>query len=501
MAVAAASVPLLPRQRLLSFDGGWNLIASPSELGLNESPSCLNVTLDERGGVLKRLGLAKVGDNGSVVTTPLILYYSRVIGRLLLQCGTGLYASSDGGATWSAALKTFSTASRVGICDFQGKAVIIHPVDGVFTYDGTTFSAAIANGPKGNTLAVWENAIFSAGDPLQPTRVTRSDLGAITWPAAPTTNDLRVKDDTPLTCLMPGPATLLAFKEESVYRVSDPTTIAYSLLGATHGASGPLCVALNGGQAAAICKRGITVLDGVSAPRLVSSKLTPLFNAAQLNLATAPNWTASIKEDRYVFSFALAGVTLNNITLEYSPLVGWIVPHNFGMQDFANYVAGTRKLLGVKIAATSSAAAFEVFKGGTDDGKPISASFQTAWFAPAGDTLLRLRRALVRGRGNFQFETRVDYEGSGKVRDFLSASAVGVWGVSRWGAGAWGTDLAEIYRRFFSLGVGRAFSYVFSQTSSGSRFDAPVIAGATLQEVGDFACYGVDLDFVPLGGA
>jgi hypothetical protein len=498
--MAVAVVPVLPRQRLLSFDGGWNLLAAPSELAPNETPACSNVTLDPRGGAVKRLGLEKVGDNGSVVSTPLIFYLSRTLNRLLMQCGTSLYMSSDGGATWTA-IKTFSTAARVGLCDFQNRIAIIHPADGVFIYDGASVSARVTNSPVGFTIAVWENALFSAGDPSQPTRVTRSDLGAITWPAAPITNDFRVKDDTPITCLMPGPSTLLVFKEESDYRVSDPATINYSMLSPTHGASGPLCVALNGGLAAAICKRGITLLDGISLPKQVSSKLTPLFNPTQLNLPVAGNWTANVKEDRFVFSLTLAGSTLNNLTLEYHPAVGWIVPHAFGMQDFANYVSGTRKLLGAKIAANTHAAAFEVFKGGTDDGAAIAASFQTAWIMPAGDTLSRLRRAIVRGRGNFQFETRRDFRASGKVRDFISAPNAGIWGTSYWGSSQWGTDELEVYRPFSSLGVARAFSYIFSQTSSGSKFATPALPGATAQEIGDFACYGVDMDFVPLGGA
>jgi hypothetical protein len=496
----AIAVPVLPRHRLLSFDGGWNLLAAPSELAPNETPACINATLDPRGGAVKRLGLSKVGDNGSVVTTPLILYFSRVLNRLLMQCGTTLYVSTDGGASW-ASIKVFSTAARIGACDFQGRAVFIHPVDGVFVYDGATVSARVANSPAGFTIAVWQNALFSAGDPAQPTRVTRADIGAITWPAAPVTNDVRVKDDSPITCLMPGPSTLLVFKEESLYRVSDPATINYSTIGTTHGASGPLCVALNGDRGAAICKRGITLLDGISEPRQVSSKLTPLFNTAQLNFGVAGNWTANVKEDRYVFSLALSGSTLNNLTLEYHPLIGWIVPHSFGMQDFANYVSGTRRLLGAKIAANSHAAAFEVFRGGTDDGAAIAASFQTAWIMPAGDTKSRLRRAIVRGRGNFRVETRLDFRGAGKMRSFVSAPTAGVWGSGFWGSAEWGAEELEVYRPFYSLGVGRAFSYVFSQTSSSSQFGAPPVPGASAQEIGDFACYGVDMDFIPLGGA
>lgn len=41
------------------FAGGLNLRDAPTELKPTESPSAWNVTLDERGGVVKRLGYTK----------------------------------------------------------------------------------------------------------------------------------------------------------------------------------------------------------------------------------------------------------------------------------------------------------------------------------------------------------------------------------------------------------------------------------------------------------
>jgi hypothetical protein len=42
-----------------SFEGGLNLRDAPGELAPNESPDMMNVTLDERGGVVKRLGFQR----------------------------------------------------------------------------------------------------------------------------------------------------------------------------------------------------------------------------------------------------------------------------------------------------------------------------------------------------------------------------------------------------------------------------------------------------------
>ena len=54
------------------FSGGLNIRDAAAQLGQNESPADSNVTLDERGGVSKRLGYAKYNGtafNASLTTT------------------------------------------------------------------------------------------------------------------------------------------------------------------------------------------------------------------------------------------------------------------------------------------------------------------------------------------------------------------------------------------------------------------------------------------------
>ena len=51
-------------QLMQGFAGGLNLRDAPTELKPTESPNAWNVTLDERGGVVKRLGYAKWNTSG-----------------------------------------------------------------------------------------------------------------------------------------------------------------------------------------------------------------------------------------------------------------------------------------------------------------------------------------------------------------------------------------------------------------------------------------------------
>ena len=51
-------------QLMQGFQGGLNLRDAPTELKPSESPSAWNVTLDERGGVVKRLGYTSWGSVG-----------------------------------------------------------------------------------------------------------------------------------------------------------------------------------------------------------------------------------------------------------------------------------------------------------------------------------------------------------------------------------------------------------------------------------------------------
>ena len=495
-----------------NFSGGWNPRDAWGEVEDTELIDVLNFTLDKKGSLLKRLGLTRVNASDQIVNTGnvQILYYSAATDRMLAQVGADLYASSDGGVNWGASIKTFTTSARVGMVDFLDKVVIIHPVDTAFTYDGTTFSSAVANAPPGNAIAVWQNALWSVGDPSNPSRVTRSDLGALTWPASPVTNDVRVKDDAALTAIgggegmdTEGRAGLLVFKENSTYRIHSLTDGAYTVVDFNYGASGPLSVTTNNGMTGAISRRGIIVMRGdASVPVLASHKIEPLFHPTQLTYASSGDMAAGNHEDRMLFSLPWDSSTTNNLTLEYHPSYEWIVPHSFGCTSLTTYSKDTRKTYGGKVGSGASTYGYilDLFSGGSDDGAAIACRAQTKWFEPNGGSDVRYRRGVVNGRGTFNLYIRLNYD-SGQGEGFpIAIEGMGMtWGSGLWGVDTWGTNVQQDYQEIFSLGFGRSISFAMEETSSLTKTTTPFLGDGASETVGAVALHGLTVDMVTLG--
>src|SRR5262245_7259255 len=316
--------------RIEDFSGGWNPRDAWSEIGRNEMPDMMNMTLDERGGVVKRLGLTRINSAqlnslGNIQS----LHYSAALDKILAQIGAQMFASSDGGLTWTS-LGTWASTARCHMVDFLGKVIVIHPVDGVRTWDGTTVTSKLGNSPNGTCIAVWQNALWSIGDPANPSRVTRSDLGAATWTAQPVTVDIRAKDDQPLTAIGGGQGTdevgrdgILVWKEASRYRINNSTTGAYTVEDYQYGASGPQCITTNFGVTCAISRKGI-VQVAADESGLISTKIEPLFKPNQITFAQSAGMVAANQgADRMVFSLPFDAAQQNSLTLEYSPVAGW----------------------------------------------------------------------------------------------------------------------------------------------------------------------------------
>lgn len=498
--------------RIEDFSGGWNPRDAQAELAFNESPDMLNFTLDERGGLVKRLGWEFTSSSISGASAEVqAIFYSKALDRLIVQSGTKLFASTDGGATWGAAIHTFSTSARVDMVDFLGKVVVIHPVDTAFHWDGTTWTGPIANSPKGNTITVWQNYLWSAGDPTpaQKVRVTRSDAGAITWPASPTFVDIRVQDDTPVTCVgggagmdTQGRSGMLVFKEASTYRIHDSGTLAYTVVDESYGACSALAVTTNNEVTAAISRRGIITLrgDGEDTPTLVSHKLEPLFSPTNLTYSATDLVAAGNYFDRMVFAIPWDSSASNNLLLEYHPGYGWIVPHNIPAACFTTYTKNTHQLISGHPTATGRTQ--RLFTTGADNAVAISARCQTRWFEPSNTHECRFRRMLVSGRGAFNVYVKRDYSpGIGDLFQVSLTSTGMLWGTGIWGVGLWGSELIMDYAKFHSLGHGRAIAFEVQESSASSATGQKLLDEGSAPTTGAVAVYGINVDYVPLGAS
>src|SRR5262245_41936232 len=82
------------------FSGGLNVRDALTELALNETPDCMNVVLDERGGVGKRLGYVRW--NTTAVANPVTYGYESDVCNCILwysQADGNLYRDLNGTLT------------------------------------------------------------------------------------------------------------------------------------------------------------------------------------------------------------------------------------------------------------------------------------------------------------------------------------------------------------------------------------------------------------------
>jgi hypothetical protein len=486
---------------LTDFSGGLNLRDAQGQLSPTETPSCLNVTFDERGGVQKRLGYAKDGSMSAFAADITNFYYSESLDQLIVQEGTNLKRRTAAG-TFSAAFDTVSTAARVAFCDFAGKLVYVHPVDGLFTFDGTTVTGPHGGAPvKGSAIAVWGNKVWVAAYPSSdangnPTRIVRSALGDPTTWTASHFSDAREWDDEAVVALSVAPrGGLMWFKRNSCGKVTSAETGFLQLIDAGRGAAGHLATVPFEGNLAVVNEHGIYMTDGISEMVEASGKIEPLFHNDQLNLGALDSFCAGRWENRVVFSLRRAGQTVNDLTLEWSPSVGWFAPHNFGAAAFATLEASDNQLF--HAAPGSARLIYTTFDGGSDDGAMIASHFQTGWFAPGDGLLSRCRRVHVRGRGMVDMYVRHDFEVGGGVHYPLdlnhgSEDVAQLDGGDTWDGGfMWGPGSYEGHADAWSPGVAKHWQIRLEETSDMTHNSPPMLGIGAAEEMGAWAMYGV----------
>lgn len=495
------------------FSGGLNLIAAPTELADNETPDCMNITLDELGGLQKRLGLTRLNSVGAMPGVASNVYYSPSLQVVVLQIGAVLYKTSD--FITFTSFKTHSSSAVVAFVDFQGKVAWVHGADGVYTYDGSSV-ANQTSAILGNCIAAWQNKVWVAGDPAKPSLVTCSAIGDVTGWTVGTNgcaqNQLREKDDTVITALgvgqgedISGRPGLLAFKAESTYRINDSGTIAYVTVDGSAGAAGPRAVVTLGGVTVAFCKKGIFTIDpgGTTDMTAVATKLQPLFNSSTINFAQLALVAGGIYRDRIVFSFPFgSGATANTMTIEYHPTQGWMVTHDFACAAYTTYAKSDALLYGVSPTLVN---AYSVFTGWSDDTVAITCRYRTHEIVPATGYQCSFRRLRMAGRGLFDIYTLLNSDtGAGILSPVNLSAGQFIWNdptTCVWNTPAmiWGPVGYEQWQDFWSLGVGNSISFMLRESSVAAASGPPILETGFAPQVGAIAVYQMLLEFVQLG--
>lgn len=493
--------PPLKGDALRDFSGGPNLRDTESELLPNEDEDSWNVTYDERGGGSSRLGYAKDGAafSGGVVKNR---FWSSLLADRVTQAGASLYLG-----TTNTARKTFTTSELVTFTETNSLIVACHPTDGLFTSaDAITWTAvADPDAPKGTCVTVWQNKLY-VGSPAG--KLSWSAAGdPLTW-AATDFNKLWEKDQTAIVALhiasgedQLGRAGLLAYKQESVYRVYDSTTGAYYTIDASVGAAGPLALTGVGAKVYSIGKRGIFwYREDQQGLVDASDRYKPLWRD-QTNLAQQALWCAGRKGNRALFSLTRAGSTANDLALELHTEQNWIAPRSDAMSCYATSTGTAGEVL-YGGSPTVSGQTYVLESGGSDDGAAITWRLQTRWTEPNGGFEASVWQLRIHGRGAGTLTVRTDYASSGGDSQLfdLTGTAVTYDSGLTYDSGVYYAEPTyQETEAFYDIGLCRQFSVILSGSST-ATFTAPQVLGTgTNPQVGYFALYGIEWLFTPLG--
>lgn len=499
------SAPGLESGQITNFAEGPNFRDSPSELAALETYGSWNVTYDERGGASSRLGYQK--RNGSALGTAgekvVNDYYSPLLNLQLTQVNAKLYRADN-----TTAVKTFTTNACVTFAEINSLVIACHPVDGLWSSpDGTTWTKiTAANAPTTGTncVATWGARLFVG---MSDGSVHWSDPGTVaTWTS---TNFVSVwmKNQAPIVALhvgsgqdIQGRPGLLVFKQDSVYRINDFSTGAYTVVDATSGAAGPKAVVGVGARVIWIGKRGIFWWrEDQAAPVNASDLLAPMWGQDGLNYSTQNGWAAGRYKNRALFSCASNGSSTNDLAFEFHPDFGWIAPRSDAVSCYSTTAGSTETTYGG--SPTVDGQLYVLASGGTDDGAAISGWMQTRWILPNGGFQAQLWQVRVHGRGQGTMTVRTDYQDSGGFDNALDLQPnVPTWGSFNWGDGTlWTAAELEASEAFFDIGVCREFSVRFSFTVNSTATGRSLFGNVPAQIVGAFGLYALEYLFVPLG--
>jgi hypothetical protein len=373
------------------FEGGLNLRDSYNEVAPSELTDGTNFTLDERGVASKRNDCPTTAALAGASTPPgavTAFFFSISLNLFICQVGTTLYKAAPGAGSWTS-FNTVSTSAVCAFVDFNKELVYTHLADGVFSYDGTTNTLRNA-GIHGSCIAAWQNKVFVSGALDTPDRIFWCAIGdSHTWAGTLDSNSMREKDGKTVTALFGGSG-LLAFKEDSTYRINDSTTGAYQTIDWNTGCVGPLAVC---GSDEGIYVWGLDGLyrgSGLGSFVLVGDKLRPRFISANVNSTTKPLISAAYLNGRVYFAFPRTSATIPDAILEYNPRVGWTMEAylNARVGPFVHYPSST----GIPSVSFASASATikDLYTSTTRTG--FSGTLTTGYVEPFGGRLGRLTR-------------------------------------------------------------------------------------------------------------
>lgn len=462
------------------FSGGLNTRDQAGELADNEISDALNVTIDERGSATKRLGYERRFSTALGASLVNNLFNWRSRGYVVTQEGPRMHIN-DG-----AAFHTWTTSDRCGMTEFLGNLVMIHPVDGVRVYDGSVITGPFTNAPLGNTCSAWQGKCWFAGNPTQPQRVTYTDIGAMTFNVNGWV-DLREKDDSKINLLtgaagldVSGRPGLLAFKNESAYRIYDSTTGAYNTVDASVGCGSNIGAVSAFGNTYVVSTKGVYYTNGIDPMVEVTSKIENIFHKSVLNFDRPDLYCAGRYQDSLRFSIPVVGEAFNSLAIEFHPHSGWVMMHTDAASAYASLDADL-----VMGSPTVNGLVYNGYRTGADDGAAIASHMTTYWIEPNFGNLTRIRRARFVGYGTFNASLYKDYESGQSLPTLAVDITPAEWvyddplAVYDDPDVTYGPTAFQSYQDFWSIGTVRSLAIRIDETSTISLPGRNVVGEST----------------------
>lgn len=436
-------------EKVFAGFAGLNNKFSNEEIADNESPDCLNVDFDVRGAIVKTKGFTLAKNFGTTQINSIIPFYKTSGSRVfIVSYGTSL-VQYDPVSTTTTTITTTLTGNGLR---FTGAIDTVHNVlylvngntsDGLMSWDGTTFTKAIATGPTGKYIEFYKNRMYICGDPGNPNRLYMSDLGTPTsWPAL---NFIDIDDGLGgINGMKQLGDSQIIFKELGVFILKGDSPSNYLVVttfAGNHGTVSHYSIVRIPNGLMYLSRDGVYLFDGRHFT-LMSDKIQGSVYA--WNQQFTGNAVAFEYDHKYMLSVPEGvGQSTNNRTYAYSFLYKYWTRYDLPMQSNTVFTGST--VLPTPYFSDIAGNVMQAFTGDNANGAALNSYFLTKNYDFGTSVHYKTFKKIVfealaqPGNYNISLTFVQDFGKNSKVLQMpVSFATLTIWNQFNWGQAKWG---------------------------------------------------------------
>ena len=516
---------------LKSFSGGLNFRADQFDLGEDESPDLLNVTVDPRGGVQIRNGVMR--RNGTALSADVKgiwgFHTDGGTNRLMVNYSTKVAHSASGDFTDFTNITPRTDGSRVYGITFNNVTYGVSYDKVSFKWDGstdadlgTTLNGSAGQFPQAQYIAQWNNHVWVANTyegGNTKYRLRWSNLNeAEKWSAADYVDVDKGEAGDYITGIVPNGERLVVFKSNAIYAMYGFDSDSFQLVNITKTVGSiPLSSPVSTPYGVFFWhdRSGVHVL-GENGTAYVFEKLKPAIDDGRITFSNPPQ-LAWANEKLYVsVDWTYGGVTARR-TFIFDPSLGqggaWVMTDMDAGPLFAYQPPNSEHtLFGGCVANTGRVIAIDddddrVFDKYVTDEDNIPSHFVTPWMS-TNNPVVKKRwgkpQMVTLARSSMQLTVEVykDYDFADYAKtfpvDITGRASISVWDTATWqepsgnnpntgaampagsqGNAIWGSEsqsqITDV-KRLPTLGTARAISMkIIGPTATNSEWQVNAI--------------------------